>query len=74
MKLESHVFAVVAGHYQETYTPGADLPLAFVLRSHEAGEQAGSSTTDGYPSDLLATAGARLRNLPSGWVRWPLKS
>ena len=73
-KLESHVLAVVAGHYQETYTPGANLPLGFVLRSDCSGEQASYSTTDGYPEDLLATALAKLENFPAGWVRWPLKT
>ena len=73
-QLEGHISAVVAGHYQETYTPGVELPLKFVLRSDDAGEQAGSSRTDNYPTGLLATAGAQLRDLPSGWARWPLKS
>jgi hypothetical protein len=69
--LEFHVSAVVAGLYREGYTPGSALPVEFALGSDQIGGQSGgSSTTDGYPDDRLATAAAKLRELPQGWVAW----
>ena len=66
--LEGHVSAVVAGHYREAYIPNAQLPIEFAMGSDQMGGQGGSSTTEGYPADLLATAGAKLRELPDHWL------
>ena len=72
--LEFHVGAVVAGLYREAYTPGAAVPLDFAIGSEQIGGQSGgSSTTDGYPADRLATASAKLRELRHGWVAWPAR-
>jgi hypothetical protein len=71
--LERHVCAVVAGHYREEYTPGAQLPIQHFVTFDDGG-QAGRSTIDGYPTGLLAIAEARLRDLPDGWAAWPFKS
>ncbi len=73
-QLEWHVLAVVAGHYREAYSPAAVLPVQFALWSEETGEEGGSSATDGYPADLLATAGTKLQNVADHWLEWPRKA
>ena len=71
--LEDLVFAVVAGHYKETYVPGADLPVRFTVES-DGGHRGQQSSTDGYPAQSLAAAQTRLRQLPTGWAPWPTRS
>ena len=73
-QLEWHVLAVAAGNYREDYTPGAQLPLSFFLRMEgELGSRGGKSQATGYPIEQLAAAGERLRELPNGWVPWPIR-